>query len=136
MSRYQGTLLPSGLEDRKTETETRKSVLDLLKKINEVYFDLFPVSGSTDTGNYTKFPDGTMIASTLLNLGTASQNWVYPVPFVGDNPIITSAPVAGTPRFCSVNNISLTSVDILAWQDTGATSTVSRGVMAVGRWKE
>jgi len=40
MSRFQGTILPSGLEDKRTETETRKMGLDLLKKINTLDDDL------------------------------------------------------------------------------------------------
>ena len=154
MSRYQGTLLPSGLEDKKIETETRKSVLDLLKKINEIYSELFPVSGSNTMGDYIKFPDGTMecrfmdTVSVTTNQATGGifrstpdSPYTFPVPFVGRLPIVvpigqsTSGLIWGVLSAVSTTTpVSLTGV-LLRAEGSSVAGTGTLGYVAYGYWK-
>lgn len=139
MSRFQGTLLPSNLEDKKTETETRKAVLDLLKKLNEVYAELLPVSGSNDNGSFVKFFDGTMICYALLAAGTSAQTWTYPAPFV--SPPVVSGSITDTTvslAYVKFDAPTASTVVTRGYEFSGGTminSTQDRTALAHGRWK-
>lgn len=94
MSRFQGILLPSGMENSKDETEVRKMGIDLLKNDNILYEELIPVSGSNSNGSWVKFPNGTMmqwgitasIANSIVGVPVSFPiSWLSPpvVTYIG-----------------------------------------------------
>lgn len=135
MSRFKGITLPSGMVDKKDETEVRKMGIDILKNLNVAYEELFPVYATTDMGDYIKFPDGTVIAWENLTQGTATQVWTYPLTITG--AIVTVTPGTSGAAMGTTSNTATptTSVNTHCFDAAGAGVTVNRRVMAIGRWK-
>jgi len=136
MSRFQGVSLPSGLSDKKIETEVRKMGLDLLQKMNTVSSEIgISNSGSNANGAFFQSSDGYMICNIRLNLGTASQAWTFPKRFV-NTPTVVGMMVSGSnARIITLDNVSPTSCTVLGWTDSGAASSDARNVVAYGFWK-
>jgi len=138
MSRFQGislTTLSATASQAEIQTQVRKALFDLLKNDNTIYSELFPVSGSADgRGNYIKYPDGTMIAWVLLTAGTATQTWTFPIPFMS-NPIVTTTAANNAATIATNTNTTTTTIDTQCWTVAGAGSTVNRRSIAIGQWK-
>lgn len=104
MSRFQGTSLPSfstNATSKEIQTEVRKAILDLLKKDNAIYDELFPLTGTTPNGSYIKFPNGVMYQwlydiqtySVTVGYGTlfaanTGTTWTFPIPFIAFNYVV------------------------------------------------
>lgn len=143
MSRYQGTLLPSALEDKKVEEETRKAVLDLLKKINEVYAELFPTSGSNTNGSFVKFFDGTMIQYGNVAIATNSITTItFPTTFANTTYSFNAigGRTAGAFTVISVEVTSAStktagSISVATNAVVGAGGTFNYSWIAIGQWE-
>lgn len=151
MSRYQGTLLPSALEDKKVEEETRKAVLDLLKKVNEIYTELLPESGTNNDGYYTKFFDGTLIQAGSARVttnalfgtnyyATVETAVTFPIPFHGlpfSIQATTAATISVGATYVSnrsgANPVSSKGFGVNVWMTDNIAYTVYW--TAYGRWK-
>lgn len=138
MSRFQGTFLTTlsaNAPSNEIQTQVRKALLDLLKNDNTLYSELMPVSGSVDgRGNYTKYADGTMIASILQTGGTATQTWTFPIPFMS-NPVVTTTAANNAATIATNTNTTTTTIDTQCWTTAGAGSVVNRRSIAIGQWK-
>lgn len=107
---------------------------------------LMPESGADGNGNYTKFPDGTMICWHKIDgIGATEEatggifrsealSWTYPIAFVAapvvsvDTALTTRwAATTATPGTTHVSFRFFSSVDNAAQTDAS--------LMAVGRWK-
>ena len=93
-------------------------------------------SGSNANGNYTKFPDGTLICR-IANASSSSgvATWTFPSAFIATPQVSATIASADTANYsCLVASKSATAVTYNVW--SGATR-VAKGVdiIAIGVWK-
>lgn len=129
MSRYQGTILPSGLEDKKTETETRKAILDLLKKINEVYEECRP-SAFSFIEDYRSTSGGTR-TETLLPLEINQTSFVLWQIKRSSGTITVALPSEGTYQVALFQGYTTSTTDVFT-TTTNVSSSASMGTIAGG----
>ena len=97
-------------------------------------------SGSNANGNWTKFPDGTLLCTHILTVsGSVQESWTYPVPCVS-NPTITHAKDGGgtaSPNATVIGGTTLTSVFVNVWKDSEGTVVTGAPICLglIGRWK-
>lgn len=93
-----------------------------------------PTSGSNANGSYVQLPDGTMICAFTLTGGIAAQTWTFPKAFISP-PTVVSGTISSVSRFTTLQNVTTTSVDTLAWNDAGGAAGSDRTLIAFGDWK-
>jgi len=107
-------------------------------------------SGSNVNGNWTKFPDGTLICTVSksytgidITLGAGAlpfrsvsiESWTFPAPFI-ENPKITTGSIDINSRMISCHGVTHTSISTYGINVTSVTNvTVSGELVAIGRWK-
>jgi hypothetical protein len=91
-------------------------------------------SGSNANGDYTKFPDGTMIC--WVSGITNGTTWTFPQPFISAPAVIGSVHQA-LARGVSFSPPSATSVTIAVFRtdDFSNPTTAPASLTAIGRWK-
>jgi hypothetical protein len=104
-------------------------------------------SGSNANGEYTKFPDGTLICTGKYSKTTvfsASGNifthadgvkQTFPIPFVGQLPKMSVEVYGSTAMWASARLTSLTDFEVVSMQGSSTNSTLEHSWMAIGRWK-
>lgn len=91
-------------------------------------------SGSNANGEYTKWPDGTMIC--WVSGITNGTTWTFPQPFISAPAVIGSAHQA-LARGVSFSPPSATSVSVAVFRtdDFSNPTTAPASLTAIGRWK-
>lgn len=112
--------------------------------------DMGTVYGYTANGHYKKFEDGTLICwatktfSTTVSLAWgsffyhATQNWTFPVAFVGDKPVCTATCTDGGAELMGmIPNSTLTNIIFYGMRPTSvpASTSFTYKLSAIGRWK-
>ena len=100
--------------------------------------------GSSASGEYTKYADGTLICyrtgfgglSTTTAVGSVFRSssdvtWTFPVPFIA-TPVVSAN--AGVSRWCACDAASLTTATIRQYGPVNSATSVDMNAMAVGRW--
>jgi hypothetical protein len=93
--------------------------------------------GSNANGEFTKFPDGTLICRQFILSSTSGEvTWTYPHAFIAipkqtATPIITSL-IALSPRYAS-HGLTGSTLSVLDASSSRISSTVA--ITATGRWK-
>ncbi|MEY4983449.1 MAG: hypothetical protein RIR62_1715 [Pseudomonadota bacterium] len=90
--------------------------------------------GSTATGAFVRFADGTLICThSLTASATANTVWTFPAPFVG-NPAPSILPVGTTALSGMAAALSATSLSLNVYNTSNARQAVTVWLKAVGRW--
>mgnify|MGYP006406440927 CR=1 FL=1 len=119
-------------------------------RVYKVGDDVGITFGTNANGEFTRFPDGTMICTRTLastsqiitaeaNLfRTASNPWTYPSTFVGSAPKVSGFVVSGAAYSWVTSGGSDTSISIARWAVMRAGSLAAIPTVtltATGRWK-
>lgn len=90
--------------------------------------------GSTVTGDYVRWADGSQIChSTVSSSAASSSNWAFPASFIAAAQISISANSAAA-HFASHNGATASAVSFDAWDTAGARVVLDCDLVAVGRW--
>ena len=127
--------------------EDRETVKTLAKE-KSIEDDYGIIYGSNANGNWTKFPNGTLICRNTVTIidyspsspqgalyrGSQEELATYPMPFVSSPQVATSV---GFHLDVSVNVIgsSITSLEGLLMSTDSGTYTRNFSYIAIGRWK-
>lgn len=91
--------------------------------------------GGNADGTYTKFADGTMIAThTVTSSASAGVTWTYPGAFSAVPKVFLTAFAASAARIPTFSDPTTTTALIHCWTDAGARAAAPVNVQAVGRW--
>ena len=146
---FPSTDLPT-LSNKDDEQAVRKSVLDLLDKINNTLDQLTITSGSNANGNWVKYPDGTMIqggssANFTINGGPVGAFYIvsysvtFPIKFYTmpwSVEVSHSRVSNGGISLCYFNDASITASGFAGDLASSQINAVSKAVwFAIGRWK-
>lgn len=96
-------------------------------------------SGSNTNGNYTKFPDGTLICRSKTSGSlTGESTWTFPYAFSTASDLSLTGGAQTSSAF-SINIVfklpSLSAVDFSAYNSADVRVANGIGMLAIGRWK-
>lgn len=92
--------------------------------------DPIVASGSNADGSWTKWADGTQVASNSIATSVSDQTWTFPVTFFGQPRTFGNKDTISNPGFVYFSNTS-GSATTLRVSSTGDTARV----LLYGRWK-
>ena len=126
-------------EDRETVKTLAKE-----KSVEDVYGIL---SGSNSNGEYTKFPDGTLIckheiilpdtneAAGVLYMSSTAPTWTFPIPFVGYFPQVNGSSSSTSYTWVVIQTSSLSSSIVRGWRGSTSSASITLQLVAIGRWE-
>jgi hypothetical protein len=105
-------------------------------------------TGSNANGSYTKYADGTLICSAIINSGSLTiansflggfrsdaQAWTFPVSFVGGSPAVSIVPTGISAFGVSLSSVTTSTSGFVYTAVTSQSSaTRQAGAIAIGRW--
>ncbi|MCD9148524.1 pyocin knob domain-containing protein [Pseudophaeobacter flagellatus] len=91
--------------------------------------------GSNANGEYVRFADGTQICwKTSLPVGPGATTWTFPAVF-GATPVITATGRdVSSARTINIGSVGFTSVDVAAFDASGAAAINNVDLLSIGRW--
>lgn len=97
-----------------------------------IWRPLVPEYGSNANGSYVKLADGTQICWRQYS-SVSAVSWAAAFSAV---PEVVATPNGGNanPRYASVISVSVSSVQVSSFTDTGGPSSIVGSVIGIGRW--
>ena len=95
------------------------------------------VNGGGANGDYTQYPDGTMICTrkAFVTASGAGAVWTFPVAFISSPTVSATSLYTSAARSIGVSRTTTTAT-VYSWDKDGSDAVASNvDLIAIGRWK-
>ena len=84
-------------------------------------------------GDYIRWADGTQVCTRIISLASGLAVWTFPAAF-STAPRCVATPSHAGPRYATTGATTTTTVEVRAYDQTGAAASPGTHVFAIGRW--
>jgi hypothetical protein len=90
-------------------------------------------TGTNANGEFIRWADGTQICKGAVIPASGLASWTFPAVFV-TAPRCYATPSNVSPRYATIAAPTTTTVEVRAFDQTGASASPTTQVIAFGRW--